>query len=79
MGQRLNRLGMMSDGELEQMTLRIFGRDALTKVAPLSPAEIVEVRQQAGVSQAVLAGFLNVGVTTVSQCERGMRGRPARR
>jgi DNA-binding transcriptional regulator YiaG len=57
MGQGLNRLGMMSDGELEQMTFRILGRDALTKVAPSSPAEIVEVREQAGVSQAVLAGF----------------------
>ena len=46
MGQGLNRLGMMSDGEPEQMTLRILGWDALTKVAPLSPAEIVEVREQ---------------------------------
>jgi putative transcriptional regulator len=73
MTQGLHRLGMVSDGELEQTTLRMLGRDALPKVAKLSPAEIVKVREQAGVSQAVLAGFLNVGVTTVSQWERGMR------
>jgi putative transcriptional regulator len=76
MGRGLNRLGMMSDGELEQMTLRMLGRDALPKVAKLSPAEIAGLRARAGVSQAVLAGFLNVGVTTVSQWERGTR-RPA--
>jgi len=73
MTQGLHRLGMVSDGELEQTTLRMLGRDALPKVAPLSPAEIVKVRQRAGVSQAVLAGFLNVGTTTVSQWERGTR------
>jgi putative transcriptional regulator len=48
-------------------------RDALPKVKPLSPREIAAVREVAGVSQAVLAGFLNVGVTTVSQWERGLR------
>src|SRR6266478_5512263 len=66
-------LGLVSDGELEQTTLRMLGRDALPKVVPLSPAEIVKVRERAGVSQSVLAGFLNVGVQTVSQWERGLR------
>jgi putative transcriptional regulator len=51
----------------------MLGRDALPKVTPMSPAEIVAVRERAGVSQAVLAGYLNVGVTTVSQWERGVR------
>lgn len=73
MSQGLHRLGMVSDSELEQTTMRMLGRDALPKVAKLSPAEIIKVREQTGVSQAVLAGFLNVGVTTVSQWERGMR------
>jgi putative transcriptional regulator len=35
--------------------------------------EIARVRKQVGVSQAVLAGFLNVAVNTVSQWERGER------
>ena len=68
-----HRLGLVSDEELEQVTIRMLGRDALPKVPPLSPDEIVRVRERAGVSQAVMAGFLNVGTTTVSQWERGTR------
>ena len=69
----MHRAGLVDDAELEQTTLRMLGRDALPKVKPLSPREIAAVRERAGVSQAVLAGFLNVGVTTVSQWERGLR------
>jgi putative transcriptional regulator len=69
----LHKIGAISDAELERTTLRMLGRDALPKVEPLSPREIAAVRERAGVSQAVLAGFLNVGVTTVSQWERGLR------
>jgi len=69
----LHKIGALSDAELERTTLRMLGRDALPKVEPLSPRQIVAVRERAGVSQAVLAGFLNVGVTTVSQWERGLR------
>ena len=69
----LHKIGAISDAELEKTTLRMLGRDALPKVGTLSPAEIVKVREQAGVSQSVLAGFLNVAVNTVSQWERGQR------
>jgi putative transcriptional regulator len=69
----LHKIGAVSDAELEKTTLRMLGRDALPKVADLSPSEIVAVRARAGVSQAVLAGFLNVAVNTVSQWERGER------
>lgn len=69
----LHKVGAVSDAELEKTTLRMLGRDALPKVAALSPAEIAKVREQAGVSQAVMAGFLNVAVNTVSQWERGER------
>jgi putative transcriptional regulator len=40
-------------------------------VKKLSAKEIVEVRKQAGVSQAVFASYLNVTVGLVSQWERG--------
>jgi len=69
----LHKIGVVSDTELEKTTLRMLGPDAFPKVADLSPAEIVRVRRQAGVSQSVLAGFLNVAVNTVSQWERGER------
>ncbi len=71
--QGLRKIGLVGDAELEKTTLRMLGRDALPKVAALSPAEILSVRKQAGISQAVMAGFLNVAVNTVSQWERGER------
>jgi putative transcriptional regulator len=71
--QGLHKIGAVSDGELAKTTLRMLGRDALPKVADLSPADIIKVRRQVGVSQAVMAGFLNVAVNTVSQWERGER------
>jgi len=73
MTRGMHRAGLVDNAELEWTTIRMLGRDALPKVEPLSPREIVAVRERAGVSQAVLAGFLNVGVTTVSQWERGLR------
>ncbi|MGQ0672942.1 MAG: helix-turn-helix domain-containing protein [Hyphomicrobium sp.] len=69
----LHKLGAVSDDELEKTTLRMLGSDALPKVSPLSPAQITAVREKAGVSQAVMAGFLNVAVSTISQWERGER------
>lgn len=73
MTEILHRAGAVSAAELEKTTLRMLGRAALPKVEPLTPGEIVRVREAAGVSQAVMAGFLNVGVTTVSLWERGER------
>ena len=69
----LHKIAAISDAALEKTTLRMLGRDALPKVAALSPREIAKVREQAGVSQSVMAGYLNVAVNTVSQWERGER------
>jgi len=69
----LHKIGAVGDAELGKVTVRMLGRAALPKVANLTPSEIVEVRERVGVSQAVLAGFLNVAVNTVSQWERGER------
>jgi putative transcriptional regulator len=69
----LRKIGAVGDAELEKTTLRMLGRDALPKVDEFSPAEIARLRERVGVSQAVLAGFLNVAVNTISQWERGER------
>ena len=69
----LRKIGAVGDAELQKTTLRMLGRDALPKVADLSPSEIAQVRERAGLSQAVMAGYLNVAVNTVSQWERGER------
>jgi putative transcriptional regulator len=44
-----------------------------TKQETFSPSQIARLRKRAGVSQAVLAAFLDVAVNTVSQWERGER------
>ena len=71
--QDLHSLGVVSDEELRQTTIRMLGPDAVPKVGPISPQEIAQVRDKAGVSQAVLARCLNVATNTVSQWERGER------
>jgi putative transcriptional regulator len=68
-----HRLGLVSDDELQQVTMRMLGRDALPKVPLMSAAEIIKVRERLGVSQAVFGGFLNVETQTVSMWERGAR------
>ena len=69
----LHKVGAVSGEDLEKTTLRMLGKDALPKVEVMSPAEIAAMRARAGISQAVLAGFMNVAVNTVSQWERGER------
>ena len=69
----LHRIGAVSDAHLEKTTVKMLGRNALPKVTRMSPAEIVKVREEAGVSQGVLAAFMNVAVSTISQWERGVR------
>jgi putative transcriptional regulator len=71
--QGMHRAGLVDDADLQKTTIAMLGRDALPKVANLSPTDIIRVREAAGVSQAVMAGFLNVAVSTVSQWERGER------
>lgn len=73
MSRALYKVGAVSNAELEKTTLRMLGKDALPKVKVLSADEIAAVRERAGVSQAVMAGYLNVAVSTVSQWERGER------
>lgn len=69
----LHKVGAVSGERLEKTTLRMLGKDALPKVEAMSPAEIAALRERTGISQAVLAAFMNVAVNTVSQWERGER------
>jgi putative transcriptional regulator len=69
----LHKVGAVTEGELTQTTLRMLGKDAFPVVEAMSPAEIASVRVQTGISQAVLAAYMNVAVGTVSQWERGER------
>jgi putative transcriptional regulator len=71
--QGLHKIGAVSDQELGMTTLKLLGKDTMPKVEAMAPAEIVKVRHEAKVSQAVLARLMNVAVSTVSQWERGER------
>ena len=67
----LNAVGLMSDGDLEKITMRMLDKDRLRKVEPLTGPEIRRVRERAGLSQAVFAHYLNLTVSYISQLERG--------
>ncbi len=67
----LNAAGIMSDGNSEKITMRMLDKDRLPSVEPLSAAELRKVREQAGLSQAVFARYLNLTVGYISQLERG--------
>ena len=62
----LHRLGLV-----DTKTMREFDASCLTPLEKLSPKRIVELRRQAGVSQAVFASYLNVTTGLVSKWERG--------
>ena len=61
----------LSVGAIDKMTMREFDAMCLTKIEALSPKDIQAIRRREGVSQAVLAHYLNVTTNLVSQWERG--------
>lgn len=60
-------------GGVDKKTMRHFDRMCLTKVEPMSPSDILALREREGVSQAILAQHLNVRTKLVSDWERGVK------
>ena len=60
-------------GVMDKKTMREFDEICLVPVEDLTPADILAIREQEGVSQAVLARHLNVTTGLISQWERGER------
>ena len=58
-------------GVLDKKTMREFDASCLTEVEKLSPKDVVALREREGVSQAVMARYLNVAVKLVGEWERG--------
>ncbi len=58
-------------GVIDKKTMREFDESCLTGVEKLSPEEVIALREREGVSQAVLARYLNVAVKLVGEWERG--------
>jgi len=60
-----------SAGVFSKTTMRKFDSLCLTEVRPMDARDIKSLREEAGVSQAVLARVLNVTTSAVGQWERG--------
>ena len=68
--------GLHEAGVFSKTTMRKYDQLCLTEVEPLGPQDVKDLREAAGVSQAVLARVLNVSTNAVGQWERGEK-RPA--
>ena len=58
-------------GLYDARTMREFDEQCLTEIHPMEPKEIRGLRDETGMSQAVLARVLNVTTSAVGQWERG--------
>jgi len=59
------------DLKFDKLTMRELEVLALPKVKPLSPGQISHIRARAGVSQNLMALYLNVSPSTYQKWERG--------
>jgi putative transcriptional regulator len=64
---------ILSDEAYGKITMRHFGAKDKSELEQLSGEDIRAIREQANMSQAVFAHYLNVTVGYVSQLERGTR------
>jgi putative transcriptional regulator len=69
----MRRGGLLDETTYAKITLRHLGDDAAPKAAPISGEEIRAIREEAHLSQAVFARYLNLTVGYVSQLERGAK------
>ena len=65
--------GLLSRQLSDKITMRILGEKAPAPPAPLAPDEIRQLREKAGMSQAVFARYLNLTTGYLSQLERGAK------
>lgn len=69
----MQRLGIMNKTTHEKITLRHLGMQTLGTAQPISGEEIRTLREQAHLSQAAFARYLNLTAGYVSQLERGTK------
>ena len=58
-------------GLVDKKTMREFDASCLTEVEKLSAKDVAALREREGVSQSVMARYLNVAVKLVGEWERG--------
>jgi len=67
------RSGLMDKAQHEKITIRHMGSNAPSTAQPISGEEIRKLRENANLSQAVFARYLNLTVGYISQLERGVK------
>jgi putative transcriptional regulator len=65
--------GILEEAAYEKITMRHLDVRDKAEIEPLAAEEIRRMREQAHMSQAVFAHYLNVTVGYVSQLERGAK------
>ena len=74
MAKDMHKICVMDDAGYEKITMRHLGGEAnTTPFAPMTGEDIRALREQARMSQAVFARYLNLTVGYVSQLERGAK------
>jgi putative transcriptional regulator len=73
MAKEMHAIGTMDDATFRKITMRDLDRAEAATLAPLTGDEIRALREQANMSQAVFAKYLNLTVGYVSQLERGAK------
>jgi putative transcriptional regulator len=71
MAEAQRRLGIMDEPTFQKITARHLGDKAVPSAEPITAAEVRTVREQANLSQAALARYLNMTPGYISQLERG--------
>jgi putative transcriptional regulator len=69
----MRRVGIMDEMAHAKITLRHLGDKAGVVTEPISGEDIRKLREEAHMSQAVFARYLNLTVGYVSQLERGAK------
>jgi putative transcriptional regulator len=69
----MNRVGIMDDAAYRKITIRHLGPDAFPTAKPISPRQIRSLREEANLSQAAFAKYLNLTPGYISQLERGAK------
>jgi putative transcriptional regulator len=65
--------GVLGENEYEKITLRHLNKAKLPKLDPMTSEEIRNLREEAHLSQAAFARYLNLTVGYISQLERGLK------
>lgn len=69
----MRKAGLLDRATHEKITLRHLGPQTMPEVVPMTGKQIRKLREQAKMSQAVFARYLNLTVGYVSQLERGTK------